>query len=141
MKLLLTFPVRSDKDPVLKATTLVLFGTTETNDLIARVSDRLPLRLNPGAADYGLIFVAPVDGNYVVVNSGLPWWTNAESVRRGQLPFLPPVAILNTFPDYVLFKGGLDNIVAEGNFDRDWRVPAVDAAKITATGAVEVRAQ
>jgi pimeloyl-ACP methyl ester carboxylesterase len=143
MKLLLSFPIKSDKDVGVGAngTTLVLFGTSETNDAIARISDRLPLRLYPGAADYGLIFVAPVDGSYVVVNSGLPWWTNAESVKRGQLGFLPPVAILNTFPDYVLFKGGLDNIVAEGHFDRDWHVPAADAARITATGAAEVRSQ
>jgi pimeloyl-ACP methyl ester carboxylesterase len=144
MKLLLTFPVTSDKDvrfDITQRRTLVLFGTTETNDLIARASGKLPLNLNPGAADYGLIFVAPVDGNYVVVNSGLPWWTNAESVKRGQLAFLPPVSILNTFPDYVLFKGGLDNIVAEGRFDREWRVPAADAAKILATGAAEVRSR
>jgi pimeloyl-ACP methyl ester carboxylesterase len=144
MKLLLTFPVKSDKDVRLDAAehrTLVLFGTSETNDLIARVSGKLPLRLNPGAADYGLIFVAPVYGNYVVVNSGLPWWTNSESVKRGQLAFLPPVSIINTFPDYVLFKGGLDNIVAEGRFDRDWRVPAADAARIMATGAAEVRSR
>ncbi len=144
MKLLLTFPVKSDKEmraDAPKGTTLVLFGTSETNDSIARISDKLPLRLNPGAADYGLIFVAPLDGNYVVVNSGLPWWTNAETVKRGQLSFLPPVAILNTLQDYVLFKGGLDNIVAEGRFDREWRVPAVDAAKIAATGAAEVRSR
>jgi poly(3-hydroxybutyrate) depolymerase len=144
MKLLLTLPVRSDKDvrfDTAERRTLVLFGTSETNDLVTRASTKLPLRLNPGAADYGLIFVAPVDGNYVVVNSGLPWWTNAESVKRGQLAFLPPVSILNTFPDYVLFKGGLDNIVAEGRFDREWLVPAADAAKIMATGAAEVRSR
>jgi pimeloyl-ACP methyl ester carboxylesterase len=144
MRLLLTFPVKSDKDvrfDTAERRTLVLLGTSETNELIARVSGKLPLRLNPGAADYGLIFVAPADGNYVVVNSGLPWWTNAEPVKRGQLAFLPPVSILNTFPDYVLFKGGLDNIVAEGRFDREWRVPAAEAAKIMATGAAEVRSR
>jgi fermentation-respiration switch protein FrsA (DUF1100 family) len=144
MKLLLTFPVRSDAEVLwkeLKRTTLVLFGTAETNDLIARFADRLPIRLNPGAADYGLMFVAPVEGEYVVVSSGLPWWTNAESVKRGQLGFLPPVAILNTFPDYILFKGGLDNIVAEGRFDNEWYVPAADGAKIRATGATEVKSR
>ena len=36
-------------------------------------------------------------------------------------------------------RGGLDNVLAEGRFDRNWKLPADAAAKLRATGAVEVR--
>ena len=142
MKLLLTFAVKSDKEiraSDWKSTDLILFGTAETNELIARFADKLPLRLNAGAADYGLVFVAPNEGHYLVVNSGLPWWTSAETAKRGQLSFLPPAAILNTFQDYILFKGDLSNVVAEGRFDRKWNVPSAAAHNIAASGAAQVR--
>jgi pimeloyl-ACP methyl ester carboxylesterase len=142
LKLLLTFPVKSDKEiraSDLRNANLILFGTAETNDLIARFADKLPLRLNAGAADYGLIFVVPNDGHYLMVNSGLPWWTSAEPAKRGQLSFLPPAAILNTFQDYILFKGDLSNVIAEGRFDREWNVPSTAAHNISATGAAQVR--
>jgi hypothetical protein len=46
---------------------------------------------------------------------------------------------LSSFGDYILFKGSLANTVVEGRFDRNWKLPAADAAKMTATGAVSVR--
>jgi hypothetical protein len=42
------------------------------------------------------------------------------------------------FKDYILFKGSLENVVAEGRFDRNWRVPEAEAQKMTATGAVTI---
>jgi hypothetical protein len=119
---------------------LVLFGNKETNRLIARFAEKLPLELNPGAADYGLVFVAPVDGHYVVVDSGLPFWTGADAANRPGFGFIGTTyRILESFPDYILFKGSLANVVAEGRFDRNWKVPAADAEKMRATGAVQVR--
>ncbi|HLK48628.1 MAG TPA: alpha/beta hydrolase-fold protein [Bryobacteraceae bacterium] len=119
---------------------LVLFGTRETNSVIARYADRLPLALAAGAADYGLLFVAPVGGHYVLVSSGLPWWTGAGEAGRPVDRYEPPVpAELGTFGDYILFKGSLAHVVAEGRFDREWKMPAADAAKMAATGAVTVR--
>ena len=141
LRLLLTFEVKADKEvreTDLRRANLFLFGTRETNSVIDRFSDRLPLKLNAGAADYGLIFVAPAAGRYVVVNSGLPWWTGMNAAARPGLGFLPPATVLNSFNDYVLFKGGLDNPVVEGRFDPDWRVPPAAARKMAATGAVEV---
>jgi hypothetical protein len=38
----------------------------------------------------------------------------------------------------VLFRGGLDNIVTEGRFDRSWKLTPEETEKIRATGAVEV---
>jgi hypothetical protein len=143
LRLLLSHRVAADrelKDADLKSANLVLFGSKETNSLIEKFADRLPLQLNPGAADYGLIFVAPVDGKYVVVNSGLPWWTGIEQAQRSGLRFIrSPYAALMTFGDYILFKGSLANVVAEGRFDNDWKLPQAEREKIEASGAVTVR--
>ncbi|NUO84340.1 phospholipase, partial [candidate division KSB1 bacterium] len=128
----------------LATSNLVLFGTKETNSIIAKFSEQLPLHLNEGAAEYGLVYVFPSDGHYVLVNSGLPWWTmsaapaaNANSPRRrGFRPLFGPPGMLMDLQDYVLFQGSLENIIAEGRFDRNWRVPAAEAEKMKATGVV-----
>jgi pimeloyl-ACP methyl ester carboxylesterase len=125
-------------DADLRSANLVLFGNRITNTLIARFARRLPLELNPSAADYGLVFVAPVDGRYVVVNSGLPWWTDARQANRPGARGDEPFELLSTFGDYILFKGSLKNVVAEGRFDRNWKVPAAEAARLKATGAVNI---
>jgi pimeloyl-ACP methyl ester carboxylesterase len=138
LKLLLTLRELSDQEVTqsdIDSANLVLFGTKATNKLIQRFADKLPLALNPGAADYGLVFVAPVGQRYVVVNSGLPFWTGAETDKR---PTGSAYRILQSLPDYILFKGSLDNVVVKGRFDRNWKVPAADAEKIRATGAVEI---
>jgi pimeloyl-ACP methyl ester carboxylesterase len=118
---------------------LVLFGTVDTNSLIARFAPQFPLALNAGAADYGLLFIAPAGKHYALVSSGLPWWTGAGDARRGGPPFAPEqYSLLATFGDYILFKGSLANVVDEGRFDANWKVPAGSAAKMLATGTVTV---
>lgn len=143
LRLMLTFRVLADteaKASDLENANLFLMGTKETNSLIAKYADKLPLALNAGAADYGLMYVYPVDGRYVVVHSGLPWWTRFDLASRFELPFLnTPHHALTTFGDYFLFRGGLDNVIAEGRFDREWKLPPDAAAKLQATNAVEVR--
>jgi hypothetical protein len=139
---MLTFRVLADKDVQatdLQNANLMLFGTKETNSVIAGYAAQLPMALNAGAADYGLVFVYPVDGRYVVIHSGLPWSTRFDQVNRYELDFLnSPAHALTTLGDYVLFRGGLDNIIAEGRFDRNWKVTPKDADTIRATGAVEM---
>jgi poly(3-hydroxybutyrate) depolymerase len=112
---------------------LVLFGNRETNRVIAKLAPRLPMELSPSAVDYGLAFVSAVDGRYVVVNSGLNWWRGAELVESGALP---PFRVLQRFGDFVLFKGSLDNILAEGRFDNNWKLPAEAAHELAASGAI-----
>jgi hypothetical protein len=83
--------------------------------------------------------VVPVGERLAVINSGLPWWTRADQARREGLPFIPlPFRALQSFEDFIVFKGGLDDVIAEGRFDRYWRVPAEAAARMAATGAVTV---
>src|SRR5205823_2420860 len=139
----LTLPVKSDKEVTaedLASSNLVLFGTAQTNPLIARFAPELPLLLDPGAADYGLLFVAPVGGRLMLVSSGLPWWTGAEESNRGGYRFAPPqYRLLSTFGDYLLFKGSLAHVLAEGRFDAQGRLPAAAAATVRAAGTVTVR--
>ena len=141
--LALRFRVVADKESGegdLRSASLILLGTKETNALIARLASRLPMALNAGAADFGLVFVYPMGLHYVLIDSGLPWWTDAEEVRFPGLSFVPPTyRILLGLEDYVLFKGSLEHIVAAGRFTDDWRVPAPDAEKMKATGAVEIK--
>ncbi len=125
---------------------LVLFGTKETNTVIAKFADRLPIELGASAGDYGLVYVFPVDTRYVVVNSGLPWWTPPTAppdpnVRRAFRSLPSSVAGLADFEDYILFKGGPDKPVAQGRFDASWRLPEADARKMAATGVVTVRSR
>jgi predicted esterase len=144
LRLMLTFRVLADDDVSageMQNANLVLFGTKETNSVIAKYANRLPMSLNAGAADYGMVYVYPIDGRYVVVHSGLPWWTRFDQAARNyQLPYLnTPQHALMTFGDYFVFRGGLENIAAEGRFDRDWKLPADAVRKLRALGAIEVR--
>jgi dipeptidyl aminopeptidase/acylaminoacyl peptidase len=150
---LIVFPrVLADKDvrpSDFDSSNLVLFGTKETNSLIEKFGDRLPIQLNPSAADYGLVYVFPVGGYYVVVSSGLPWWTAPPPPPAGAAPATPPARrgfgfmpgaafALMGMKDYVLFKGSLADVIVEGRFDPDWRVSRADAEKIKTTGAVTI---
>jgi hypothetical protein len=141
-RLALALPVKADSNVTaedLDSANLVLFGTGETNSLIARLGARAPLALNPGAADYGLLFIAPMGKHYALVSSGLPWWTGADDTARGGDPMAPRMyRLLTTFGDYILFKGSLANVAAEGRFDRNWKVPPGDAGKLTAAGTVAI---
>jgi enterochelin esterase-like enzyme len=132
--------IKADRDVTqseIAGDSLVLFGTRETNALIARFASRLPMALSAGAADYGMVFVTAVDGRYVVVNSGLPWWTGADQVDRGGYRFAPhQYRLLSTFGDYVLFRGGIQNVLAEGQLNRDWTLPAESKESLRSTGVV-----
>src|SRR5262249_14105740 len=116
----LKFAVKADiavTDDDLDTASLVAFGTRQSNAVVARLAARLPIELSPGAADFGLLFVAPAGKHYVLVNSGLPWWTSADDAGRGGDFYAPfPFRTLTTFGDFILFKGGLNNVVAEGRF-------------------------
>ncbi|MGH7453637.1 MAG: alpha/beta hydrolase-fold protein, partial [bacterium] len=147
LRRVMVFPrVLADKDvrpSDLETSNLILFGTKETNSLIAKFSDRLPIQLNAAAAaGYGLVYVFPIDKHYVLISSGLPWWTVAGSgminppARRGFRPLYGPPGLLMDFNDYLLFKDGANNVIAAGRFDNNWRVPEPDAEKMKLTGAV-----
>jgi hypothetical protein len=138
----LSLPVKADREVTaadLDGADLVLFGTAESNSLVARFAGRLPIELRPDAADYGLLFIAPIGKHYALVNSGLPWWTGADETSPGGYLWEPAqIRQLNRFGDYVLFRGTIGQVVAEGRFDTNWKVPAADAARLTAAGTVKI---
>ena len=87
----------------LQSANLILFGTKETNNIIHQYSAQLPLHLDSGAtAAYGLFYVYPLNGNYVAVSSGLPWWAGSE--QQGGFSFVPAAqGALNGLIGYLLF--------------------------------------
>jgi hypothetical protein len=137
-----SFAVKSDRavtDDDLADANVILFGNKETNSLIARFARSLPVELNASAADYGLVFIFPIGRRYVVVNSGRPWWSGADQVKRGgQRTGGAPWRVLQSFGDYVLFKGTLQQVVAEGRFDRNWKLQPAAAEQMVRTGAVVI---
>ncbi len=122
----------------LESSHLVLFGTKETNSVIARFDHRLPIRLDGDSERYGLVYVYPVDGRYVLINSGLPWW-HAGAGAAGS-PFTGEIVAfqLMGLGDYLLFEDSADRVIAQGRFDNDWRLPAAAAEAMRATGVVMV---
>lgn len=80
-----------------KTSNLILFGTKETNLVIEKFSNRLPIQLNADVTGYGLVYCFPIDGHYVVVSSGIPFWTTkAPATQVTQVP--PPGASITGQP-------------------------------------------
>ena len=127
----------------IETSNLVLFGTAATNSLIAKYSDELPVQLNEDARDYGLVYIYPMNGHYVLINSGLPWWTPPSKTEgQGGLNISSLSgrgSSLNAFGDFILFKGTPDNVIWQGKFDNNWVLPAEAVAKLKASGAVTVK--
>lgn len=118
---------------------LVLFGTPETNTLVARYADRLPMHLDEAAAlDYGLVYVFPIGSNYVLVSEGRPWW-DYEAAGAGFFGSAVPALQFANRQDYLLFDAAHGYTIAEGRFDRAWRLPGRQAAQLRGSGVVTVR--
>ena len=60
----------------------------------------------------------------------------AEAVKRRNPFGIGSPDLLVGMKDYILFKGSVENLIVEGRFDRNWRVPEADATKMAAGGAV-----
>lgn len=122
---------------------LVLFGTAETNSIIKKYADRLPVQLKEDADDYGLVYIYPMNNHYLLINSGLPWWTPPASAEGQQGMGISMLAAkgssLNKFGDFILFKGTPDNVIWQGNFDNNWSLPAEAVKALKASGVVEVK--
>ncbi len=120
---------------------LILFGTRETNSIIEKFADNLPLHLDPAAENYGLVYIFPMNRHYILVNSGLPWWTPPKKLAgQGGYAFSgTKVEALKSMGDYLLFRESPDDAVAQGRFDNNWVLPAEAAQKIGASGVVTVR--
>ncbi len=140
--LLLSLSARSDQEVTeqeLEGADLVLFGNRKTNSLIERFGGRLAFELSPSAADYGMVAIAPAGGRYILVSSGLPWWAGAPPPAKPGTPPPPSYKALLELGDYVVFRRSLADVVAAGLFDRNWKLAPADAAKLAASGVVQIR--
>lgn len=128
---------------------LVLLGTRETNSVISRLADKLPLHLGKEADGYGLVYGYPVNGKMVVVVSGIPFWTSrpvqpgtppAANRGRGGIRFAggEGAKALAGLGDFLLFKETNDQVITEGYFDNEWQLPADARQKIKDSGVAEV---
>lgn len=144
---------REVRDSDLQRFNLVLFGDRDTNSLIARYADRLPLHSTAVTGEQGLLYVYPGEHHLLLISSGLPWWPAGEPVEPalnwgdlGRLMtlgyvggkgfgFLPlpvkPLAGLNS-QDFIVFTK--DRVLVEGRFDRNWKVPSAAEAQLKAAG-------
>ncbi|MCU0459009.1 MAG: alpha/beta hydrolase-fold protein [Bacteroidales bacterium] len=120
---------------------LVLFGTRETNSVIEKFADRLPMHLDPKSENYGLVYIFPMNRRYILVNSGLPWWTPPKSSgAQGRYAFSgSKVESLKSYGDFILFREAPDDAVASGVFDNNWKLPAEALEKMKASGVVTIR--
>lgn len=130
------FPrVIQDKDlrpSDLETSNLILFGTRETNSVIEKYADRLPVHLDSSkASTHGLFYVFPLNKHYVAVNSGLPWWMAAEEPG---FRFVTKVhSILSRFEDFILFDV-TGKTIAEGRFDQNWKLPETKTQSLKLNG-------
>lgn len=120
---------------------LILFGTKETNAIIDKFSDKLPMHLNPDAEDYGLVYIFPMNRHYILINSGLPWWTPPKKAPgQGGLTFMGSrIEVLKNFRDFILFLESPDNAISEGTFDAYWKLRADDADSLSSSGVITLR--
>lgn len=120
---------------------LILFGTRETNSVIEKFADQLPMHLDPKAVNYGLVYIFPMNRHYLLINSGLPWWTPPKK-QAGQGGFAfsgTNVEALKAMGDYLLFRESPDDVIGQGRFDNNWVLVPEEAQKIKASGVVTMR--
>ncbi len=108
---------------------LVLFGTKETNSVIADLADELPMHLQNEKESLGLVYCFPHNGNLVVVCSGLPFWTFVREEDE-QMPQTGSrfggakgAQALKGMKDFLLFENSNHNVISGGYFNHDWTLP------------------
>jgi pimeloyl-ACP methyl ester carboxylesterase len=146
---IMVFPrVISDKEirqSDYETSNLILFGTRETNSIIEKFADKLPVQLNADAYDYCLAYVFPMNNHYILVNSGLVWWTpvkpkEGEQNKIMKMSFMnPAIDGLASLKDFILFRETPDNIISQGSFDDNWAIPVSESEKMKSTGVVKIK--
>jgi hypothetical protein len=126
--------VRADKDVTdaeIAASNLILWGDPQSNQILARIADRLPVKWSAqgvmvgknryDAATHAPILIYPNPLNpkkYVVLNSGFTFRESDWTSNSRQTPKLPDWAVVDlTTPANTRFPG---KIVEAGFFNEDW---------------------
>jgi hypothetical protein len=133
-------PVKNDTDVTdadIAASNLVLWGDPQSNKVLARIADKLPIRWNSDSITLGarrfaaatnapvLIYPNPLNPKkYVVINSGMTMREYSESNNALQVAYLPDYAVVDlTTPPGPRWPG---KIAAAGFFDEHWQMQADD---------------
>jgi hypothetical protein len=120
-------------DDLMKAKHVVLWGDAESNKVIARLADRLPVKWAGGKVTIGpvsrdaathapiLIYPNPVaPDRYVVLNSGYTFRQGSDVTNALQTPKLPDFALIDiTVPPSAQWPG---KVTDAGFFDEGWGV-------------------
>jgi hypothetical protein len=79
--------------------------------------------------------------HYILVSSGLPWWTPPKAAPgQGGLTFMGSrIEVLKNFGDFILFKESPDNPISQGNFDKNWKLNEADAKTLSASGVISLQ--
>ena len=106
---------------------LILFGDPQSNRLLARIVDKLPIQWSAGTLKVGdktfsaathipvLIFPNPLNPEYyIVLNSGFTFAAAGSASNARQTPKLPDYAVLDIESD--------DAVVLADFFDEQWRL-------------------
>jgi hypothetical protein len=116
---------------------LILFGTRESNLVLAENANKLPVSLVKENTGYGLFYIFPLGKRYVAVSSGLPWWKGLKEEGR---PFVPlAFRKIPEFKDIVLFKDSVENIIVNDYFSREWKTTDGLKKKLMATGVITMQ--
>jgi pimeloyl-ACP methyl ester carboxylesterase len=121
-------------DADIAASNLIIWGDPKSNQLLARIADKLPVRwerkdLTLGARRFNstkhlpvLIHPNPLNPDrYIVLNSGFTFAHPVSSSNADQTPKLPDYAVLDiTGPPSVGVAG---EVVEAGFFDERWQLP------------------
>ncbi len=133
-------PVKDDTavtDADIASSNLILWGDPQSNKVLARIIDKLPVQWSANgvalgarefaAATNALIMIYPNPLNpkkYVVINSGNTFREYAQSTNSFQVAYLPDYAVVDlTTPPDARWPG---KIAAAGFFGESWQLQAND---------------
>ncbi len=107
-------------DADLAESNLILWGDAGSNQLIARIAGKLPLKADPGQA---LVMVYPnplSPERYIVLNSGFTFREDSDGTNSRQIPILPDWAIVDLATPPTNHWPG--KVLRAGFFNEAWQV-------------------
>ncbi len=122
---------------------MILLGDHKTNSIIAEMAHELPFHLNDTTGRYGLVYGYPYQGNYIVINSGVPFWKNRfeprkDNAQESTVTFggKKGARALQGMEDFLLYKDSNSNVIVGGFFKNDWSLKTKHREKMKETGVV-----
>jgi pimeloyl-ACP methyl ester carboxylesterase len=130
--------VKSDEDVTdadIDAHNLVLWGDPQSNKVLAKIADKMPIRWDGQSVVVGshsheathhvpvLVYPNPLNPKrYVVLNSGFTFREYDYLNNARQVPKLPDYAVIDV--DVSMSSRAPGGIVTAGFFDEEWKLPA-----------------